>query len=52
MIVALVSFSTAQATLEEVQGVIGLRALRVEVLYHKEDRRESFSYEDLMEELR
>lgn len=37
--------------LEEVQGVIGLKALRVEVLYHKEDRRESFSYEDLMQEL-
>jgi hypothetical protein len=39
--------------LEDVQGVVGLKALRVDVLYHKEDRpfEEAFSYEDLMQEL-
>lgn len=39
--------------LEDVQGVIGLKAIRVEVLYHKEDKafEETFTYEDLMEEL-
>lgn len=39
--------------LEDVQGVIGLKAIRVEVLYHKQNQsfEESFTYEGLMEEL-
>ncbi|WP_121667958.1 GAF domain-containing protein [Mesonia aquimarina] len=39
--------------LEDVQGVVGLKAIRVEVLYHKEDTddKETFTYEALMEEL-
>ncbi|HET8810449.1 MAG TPA: GAF domain-containing protein [Flavobacteriaceae bacterium] len=39
--------------LEDVQGVIGLKALRVEVLYHKNDMppEEVLTYEDLIKEL-
>ncbi|WP_292247346.1 GAF domain-containing protein, partial [Mesonia sp.] len=39
--------------LEDVQGVVGLKALRVEVLYHKDKDSEekTLTYEDLMEEL-
>ncbi|MFD2433143.1 GAF domain-containing protein [Mesonia maritima] len=40
--------------LEDVQGVVGLKAIRVEVLYHKDDNpddKETFTYEGLMEEL-
>ncbi len=39
--------------LEDVQGVVGLRAIRVNILYtpHSEDKDETITYEDLMEEL-
>ncbi len=39
--------------LEDVQGVVGLKAIRVEVLYYKEQESEkkTLTYEDLMEEL-
>lgn len=39
--------------LEDVQGVVGLKAIRVEVLYHKKEKpfEETFTYEDLMNEL-
>lgn len=39
--------------LEDVQGVVGLKAIRVEVLYHLEDTddKETFTYEALMDEL-
>ena len=39
--------------LEDVQGVVGLKAIRVEVLYHKNNDSEekTLTYEDLMEEL-
>lgn len=37
--------------LEDVQGVVGLRALRVNVLYQSEENTENISYENLMKEL-
>lgn len=39
--------------LEDVQGVVGLRAIRVNILYspHSGDKDETITYEDLMEEL-
>ncbi len=40
--------------LEDVQGVVGLRAIRVNILYSKhsdDDKEETITYEDLMEEL-
>ncbi len=40
--------------LEDVQGVIGLKAIRVNVLYHAEtgdNQQKTFTYEDLMKEL-
>ncbi|HET8839055.1 MAG TPA: GAF domain-containing protein [Flavobacteriaceae bacterium] len=38
--------------LEDVQGVIGLKAIRVEILYHKEmGTEEKLTYEDLIKEL-
>lgn len=37
--------------LEDVQGVVGLRALRVNVLYQSEENTENVSYENLMKEL-
>ncbi len=36
---------------EDLQGVLGLKALRVEVVYHKNKSKKSYSYEDLMKEL-
>lgn len=39
--------------LEDVQGVVGLKAIRVNVLYHTSDNQEdnTFTYDDLMKEL-
>jgi len=37
--------------LEDVQGVVGLRSLRVNVLYQSEENTENISYENLMKEL-
>ena len=40
--------------LEDVQGVVGLKAIRVEVLYHKDEdasEEKALTYEDLMEVL-
>jgi len=37
--------------IEDLQGVVGLKALRVEVLYHKNKSKKSYSYDDLMKEL-
>ncbi|AXT59093.1 GAF domain-containing protein [Aquimarina sp. AD10] len=38
--------------IENLQGVTGLKALRVNILYHKkEDNKEFYTYEDLMKEL-
>ncbi len=39
--------------IEDLQGVTGLKALRVNILYHKneEDKEEYYTYEDLMKEL-
>jgi hypothetical protein len=39
--------------LEALQGVSGLKAIRVEILYRQEeDKQQTYTYEDLMEELR
>lgn len=37
--------------LEDVQGVVGLRAIRINVLYKSDDKQENISYENLMKEL-
>jgi hypothetical protein len=37
--------------LEDLQGVTGLKALRVPILYHKDDRKTFYTYDDLMNEL-
>jgi len=38
--------------LEDLQGVTGLQALRVNILYHHDDDKKLYTYEDLMEELK
>ncbi|MGO2101627.1 MAG: hypothetical protein ACTH3E_01125 [Psychroflexus halocasei] len=47
-----ISKEVEDLTLEDVQGVSGLKALRVEVCYHtEEDEKQTISYDELMKQL-